>query len=178
VHPRPQWEKGTDVSENESFCGPAGRRHPIVRVLFSPPTVVGPQRESGDGRSALYSSKSRTAESSERETLAVPPACSSTVTRGKDNPHRQGLDSAISDGASPLKVRGGIPTVATDYSPIWDLNPAVWTQKSIERGYRSRMTGEFAILGMVQRGWITRLDGKKFGSVGVVVNCSIVYRFL
>ena len=97
---------------------------------------------------------------------------------GKDNPQRQGLDSALSDGESPLNVLGGIPTVATDYSPIWDLNPAVWTQKAIDLGYRSRMTEEFSILGMVEKGWITGLDGKKFGSVGLVVNCPIVYRFL
>ena len=97
---------------------------------------------------------------------------------GKDNPQRQGLNSALSDGASPLNVLGGIPTVATDYSPIWDINPSVWTQKAIELGYRSRMTEEFSILGMVQKGWITGLDGKKFGSVGLVVNCPIVYRFL
>ena len=97
---------------------------------------------------------------------------------GKDNPQRQGLNSALSDGGGPLNVLGGIPTVATDYSPIWDLNPSVWTQRAIELGYRSRMTEEFSILGMVQKGWITGLDGKKFGSVGLVVNCPIVYRFL
>src|SRR5208337_4649870 len=97
---------------------------------------------------------------------------------GKDNPQRQGLNSALSDGGSPLNVLGGIPTVATDYSPIWDINPSVWTQRAIELGYRSRMTEEFSILGMVQKGWITGLDGKKFGSVGLVVNCPIVYRFL
>jgi hypothetical protein len=97
---------------------------------------------------------------------------------GKDNPQRQGLNSALSDGGSPLNVLGGIPTVATDYSPIWDLNPSVWTQRAIELGYRSRMTEEFSILGMVQKGWLTGLDGKKFGSVGLVVDCPIVYRFL
>ena len=97
---------------------------------------------------------------------------------GKDNPQRQGLNSALSDGASPLNVLGGIPTVATDYSPIWDINPAVWTQRAIELGYRSRMTEEFAILGMVQKGWITGLNGQKFGGVGFIVNCPIVYRFL
>jgi hypothetical protein len=97
---------------------------------------------------------------------------------GKDDPQRQGLNSALSDGASPLNVLGGIPTVATDYSPIWDINPAVWTQRAVELGYRSRMTEEFAILGMVQKGWITGLNGNKFGSVGFVVNCPIVYRFL
>jgi hypothetical protein len=97
---------------------------------------------------------------------------------GKDSPQRQGLNSALSDGRSPLNVLGGIPTVATDYSPIWDLNPAVWTQRAIELGYRSRMTEEFAILGLVQKGWLTGLNGKPFGSVGLVVNCPIVYRFL
>jgi hypothetical protein len=97
---------------------------------------------------------------------------------GKDNPQRQGLNSALSDGASPLNVLGGIPTVATDYSPIWDLNPAVWTQKAVDLGYRSRMTEEFAILGLVQKGWLTGLNGAAFGSAGFVVNCPIVYRFL
>jgi hypothetical protein len=97
---------------------------------------------------------------------------------GKDNPQRQGLNSALSDGASPLNVLGGIPTVATDYSPIWDLNPAVWTQQAIARGYRARMTEEFAILGLVEKGFLTGLNGQKFGSAGLVVNCPIVYRFL
>jgi len=97
---------------------------------------------------------------------------------GKDNPQRQGLNSALSDGASPLNILGGIPTVATDYSPLWDLNAAVWTQAAIDRGYRSRMTEEFAILGMVRRGFLTGLNGKPFGSSGLIVNCPIVFRFL
>jgi hypothetical protein len=92
---------------------------------------------------------------------------------GKDNPQRQGLNSALSDGASPLNVLGGIPTVATDYSPLWDLNPAGWTQRAIELGYRSRQTEEFAILGLVQKGWLTGLNGRPFGSAGLVVNCPL-----
>jgi len=97
---------------------------------------------------------------------------------GKTNPQRQGLDSALSDGESPLNVLGGIPTVATDYSPMWDINPSVWTQAAIDKGYRSRMTEEFAILGLVRRGFLTGLNGKPFGSTGLIVNCPIVYRFL
>lgn len=97
---------------------------------------------------------------------------------GKNNPQRQGLNSALSDAASPLNVLGGIPTVATDYSPLWDINPAVWTQAAIDKGYRSRMTEEFAILGLVRRGFLTGLNGKPFGSTGLIVNCPIVYRFL
>jgi hypothetical protein len=97
---------------------------------------------------------------------------------GKENPQRQGLNSALSDGRSPLNVLGGIPTVATDYSPLWDVNPGVWTKEAIEKGHRSRLTDEFAILGMAQRGFITGLDGKPYGSVGFVVNCPIAWRFL
>lgn len=97
---------------------------------------------------------------------------------GKDNPQRQGLESAIVDGESPLNVLGGIPSVATDYSPLWDMNLGRWTNESISKGYRSRMIEEFQILGMAQKGWITGPAGGRFGSVGIVVNCPIAYRFL
>ncbi|MCE2516702.1 MAG: hypothetical protein J4F41_02465 [Alphaproteobacteria bacterium] len=97
---------------------------------------------------------------------------------GTGNPQRQGLNSAIGDHASPLNVLGGIPTVATDYSPLWDINLGVWTDEAISKGYRSRMTEEFAILGMVEKGHITGPDGSDYGSIGMVVNCPIAFRFL
>lgn len=97
---------------------------------------------------------------------------------GAGNPQRQGLNSALSDGGAPLNVLGGIPTIATDYSPLWDINPGVWTDEAIAAGYRSRMTEEFAILGLAERGWITGLGGGPYGSVGLIVNCPIVFRFL
>jgi hypothetical protein len=97
---------------------------------------------------------------------------------GQDNPQRQGLNSALMGEGSPLNVLGGIPTIATDYSPLWDINAGVWTQEAIDNGYRSRLTEEFAILGFVEQGWITGLGGGEYGSVGMVVNCPIVFRFL
>lgn len=97
---------------------------------------------------------------------------------GKDNPQRQGLNSALTDGRGPLNVLGGIPTVATDYSPLWDVNLGEWTQEAINKGYRSRVTEEFQILGLVERGWITGPSGNPYGSIGVIVNCPIVLRFL
>jgi len=97
---------------------------------------------------------------------------------GKGNPQRQGFNSALIDGLMPLNVLGGIPTIATDYSPIWDLNIGQWTQEAINNGYRSRMLDEFTILGFVEKGWITGPMGSPFGSSGIVVNCPIVYRFL
>jgi hypothetical protein len=97
---------------------------------------------------------------------------------GKGNPQRQGLNSALMGEGSPLNVLGGIPTIATDYSPLWDLNLGEWTQEAIDNGYRSRLTEEFAILGFVEQGWITGPGGAEYGSVGMIVNCPIVFRFL
>jgi hypothetical protein len=97
---------------------------------------------------------------------------------GTDNPQRQGLNSALSDGRGPLNVLGGIPTIATDYSPLWDVNLGEWTQTAIDNGYRSRLTEEFAILGFVERGWVTGPGGAPYGSTGIIVNCPIVFRFL
>ena len=97
---------------------------------------------------------------------------------GADNPQRQGLDSAIADGRSPLNVLGGIPTVATDYSPLWDANLGEWTQEAVDQGYRARVIEEFQILGLVEQGWITGPGGTPYGSIGVLINCPIVWRFL
>jgi hypothetical protein len=97
---------------------------------------------------------------------------------GAGNPQRQGFNSALSDGGSPLNVLGGIPTVSTDYSPLWDLNPAEWTKEAIDKGYRARFIEEFQILGLVEDGWLTGPGGAEFGSSGFIINCPIVFRFL
>ncbi len=102
---------------------------------------------------------------------------------GKDNPQRQGLFSSLTDKDDQgqplpaLHVIGGIPTLALDYSPLWDINQGEWTQNAIDRGYRSRMIDEFQYLRMAELGHITGPDGKPFGSTGIVVNCPIVMRF-
>src|SRR3546814_12806644 len=38
---------------------------------------------------------------------------------GPDEPARQGLASALSDGLSPLNIAGDVPTLGTGYSPLW-----------------------------------------------------------
>jgi len=100
------------------------------------------------------------------------------VVEDQVNPQRQGLSSAVLGQGGPLNVLGGIPTIATDYSPLWDLNVGEWTQLAIDRHYRSRVTEEFQILGLVARGFITAPGGAPFGSSGFIVNCPIVHRFL
>jgi len=98
--------------------------------------------------------------------------------RDCENPMRQGFEAAVTDGQSPFNVLGGIPTVATDYSPLWDLNLGEWTQEAIDRGFRGRLTEEFQILGIVEQGFITGPGGTIYGSSGIVINCPIVHRFL
>jgi hypothetical protein len=97
---------------------------------------------------------------------------------GTENPQRQGLNSAIVDGRSPLNVFGGIPTLATDYSPLWDANIYTWTKRAIDNGYRSRNFEEFRILGLAQQGHITGPNGQPFGSVGGIINCPALFRLL
>lgn len=99
-------------------------------------------------------------------------------TDGTINPQRQGINSALLGEGGPLNVLGGIPTVATDYSPLWDMNVGEWTQEAIDRGFRSRLIDEFQILGMAEQGWLTGPGGADYGSTGFIVNCPIVLRFL
>lgn len=95
---------------------------------------------------------------------------------GKDNPHRQGLVSALSGEGGPLNVLGGIPTINLDYSPMWRLFPAVWTDEAIQKGYRYRITSALQAAEMSTRGYLKSLDGGDFRAVGFVVNCPVVYR--
>jgi hypothetical protein len=95
---------------------------------------------------------------------------------GRENPQRQGLDSALSDGRGPLNILGGIPTINLDYSPLWRLFPTKWSHVAIERGYRSRLTDAMQIADLQSRGFLTGLDDHALRPVGFIVNCPVVYR--
>ncbi len=92
------------------------------------------------------------------------------------NPQRQGLFAALTDGHRPNNTFGGIPTLANDYSPLWDMNIFEWTPDAIAQGYRSQLREEFQILTLVQNGFLTGPGGSPFGSSGVIVNCPPVQR--
>lgn len=93
-----------------------------------------------------------------------------------NDPRRQGLGSAIADGFRPNNTLGGIPTIATDYSPAWDVNFWEWTPAALASGYRQQLREEFQILTYVQDGLLTGQGGKPFGSTGIINNCPIVER--
>src|SRR4029077_4502744 len=74
---------------------------------------------------------------------------------GCNNPLRQGLSADLADSFRPNNVVGGIPTLALDYSPIWDANLFEWTQEAIDQGFRGQLREEFQILTFVQDKLIT-----------------------
>jgi hypothetical protein len=95
---------------------------------------------------------------------------------GIDHPFRQGVNSALSDGRGPLNVLGGVPTINLDYSPMWRIFPAKWTNDAIQKGYRTRLTDAIHIEDAAAKGLITSLDDGPLRAVGFVVNCPVVYR--
>jgi hypothetical protein len=95
-----------------------------------------------------------------------------------NNPQRQGLFATLTDEFRPNNTFGGIPTIALDYSPIWDANLYQWTQEAIDLGYRSQLREEFQILGLVEHGFLTGPGGAPFGSTGFVINCPVAFRLL
>jgi hypothetical protein len=95
---------------------------------------------------------------------------------GCNNPQRQGLSADLADGARPNNVLGGIPTIATDYSPVWDAQLFSWTEDAINQGFRGQVREEFQILTFVKDGLITGPGGKMFGSSGFSINCPIAQR--
>lgn len=70
--------------------------------------------------------------------------------RGKSNPQRQGLQSAVLGEGSPLNITQSIPGAA-DYSPIWDVHPAVWSASATPR----RLTSTAQVAAEVKAGHLT-----------------------
>ena len=95
---------------------------------------------------------------------------------GCQNPQRQGVGAALLDGHRPNNTFGGVPTTATDYSPVWDANVYEWTDEAIEKGYRGLLTEEFRILKMARDGYITGPGGAPYGSFGPVIVCGVAAR--
>ncbi len=92
------------------------------------------------------------------------------------NPQRQGLDAAITDGFRPNNTFGGIPTIATDYSPMWNAQLYEWTPDAVAKGYRQQLREEFQILTYVDDGLLTAPGGQPFGDSQFIINCPPVQR--
>ena len=92
---------------------------------------------------------------------------------GAANPQRQGLNSALLDGLSPLNVLRWNPSQG-NYSPLWDVHPAAWSAAAIATGQNLRQTDWGTIQGLVDHGLITGPAGAPFGPGNFIVDCPIV----
>ncbi len=103
--------------------------------------------------------------------------------RGADNPQRQGLVSAILGQGDPLNVTQEVPD-DRDYSPIWDVSPAVWTERAIDNGRVRRVRDHDDIADLFEEGLITSggagvpndsLEGLR--ALPGISNCPIIVEF-
>jgi len=96
---------------------------------------------------------------------------------GATNPQRQGLNAAILDGPPPLNILQEIPEQKSqfDYSPMWDIHQATWTDAAVMAGLNLRQTDFSAALQQVADGNVTGFPaGSSFGPSGFIVNCPVV----
>jgi len=96
---------------------------------------------------------------------------------GATNPQRQGLNAAILDGPPPLNILQEIPEQKSqfDYSPMWDVHVATWTNAAVAAGLNLRQTDFSAVLQQVTDGNVTGSPaGSPFGPSGFIVNCPVV----
>jgi len=92
---------------------------------------------------------------------------------GKANPQRQGLNSALLDGADPLNVLRWDPSQGR-YSPLWDVHLAAWTPAAVAAKRNVRQMDYGDVQGLASHGVITAPDGSPFTASGFIVNCPIV----
>jgi hypothetical protein len=92
---------------------------------------------------------------------------------GATNPERQGLNSAVLDGLSPLNVLRWTPNQGR-YSPLWDVHLAAWTAAARTAGRDLRQEDFGDVAGLAAKGLVTGPGGGPFGAVGIIVNCPII----
>lgn len=92
---------------------------------------------------------------------------------GANNPQRQGFNSALLDGLSPLNTLGWSPNQGR-YSPLWDVHLGLWSDTAVAAGRNVALTDTDDFFKAAKDGQLTAPDGGKFGAVGIVVDCPTV----
>jgi hypothetical protein len=94
---------------------------------------------------------------------------------GRNNPERQGLNSAVAGDGDPLNVLRWNPSQGR-YSPLWDVHLAEWTAEAIAAGANVRQRDWGQIQGLVDHGLVTGPGGEPFAPADFIVDCPIVSR--
>ena len=92
---------------------------------------------------------------------------------GLSNPNRQGLNSAILDGADPLNVLSWTPNQGR-YSPLWDVHPSAWNALALATSTNLRQTDWGKVRNLVAQRVVTGPGGAPFAAPNIVVNCPII----
>ena len=96
------------------------------------------------------------------------------------------LIDALRNGGDLLNVFGDFPTLADPrhaqaYSPLWDAQLGLWTDKAVRAGLNTRQTDENVVfnLAATRPDLLTGIDPATgqpapYGSVGVDINCAVI----
>jgi hypothetical protein len=96
------------------------------------------------------------------------------------------LIDALRNGGDLLNVFGDFPTLddprhSQAYSPLWDAQLGLWTDKAVKQGLNTRQTDEVQVfnLAATRPDLLTGVDpgtGKPapYGAVGVDINCAVI----
>ena len=93
---------------------------------------------------------------------------------GQNDSERQGLNSALSGEGPSLDVLADFKEVSAGYSPMWDVQLAVWTKEAIERNQRKLITNGEDITANSGRGLLVSPGGGPVRTIGNLVNCPVV----
>jgi hypothetical protein len=96
------------------------------------------------------------------------------------------LINALRNGGDLLNVFGDFPTLtdprhAQAYSPLWDAQLGLWTDKAVQQGLNTRQIDEVEVfnLAATRPDLLTGVDPATgqpapYGSVGVDINCAVI----
>jgi len=97
-----------------------------------------------------------------------------------------GLIDALRNGGDLLNVFGDFPTLsdprhAQAYSPLWDAQLGLWTDKAVKAGLNTRQTDEVQVFNLAasRPDLITGINPATgqpapYGATGVDINCAVI----
>jgi len=93
---------------------------------------------------------------------------------GVNNPNRQGFNSALAGEGSPLNILDGLTVSSRGYTPLWNVNVAVWTDSAIKSGARRLLTSGDDVEMANEAKLLTNPMGGEVQSLGLLVNCPVI----
>lgn len=95
-------------------------------------------------------------------------------TTGRNDPERQGLDSALKGEGPSLDILAQFREISAGYSPMWDVQLAEWTKEAIEKNQRKLVTDGDDLTAKSEAGLLVSPGGGPVGTNGILVNCPVV----